>query len=57
MEPDKFTHKASDALGVAQRLASTASNQAVEALHLLSCLVEQEDGVVGPVLDKMGVER
>jgi len=57
MEPDNFTHKASDAIGAAQRKASASSHQAVEALHLLSVLVEQEDGVVGPVLDKIGVDR
>ncbi len=57
MESDQFTHKASDALSVAQRKASAAGNQAVEAFHLLAALVEQEDGVVGPILDKMGTDR
>ncbi|MEC9466653.1 MAG: ATP-dependent chaperone ClpB [Myxococcota bacterium] len=57
MESEQFTHKASDALHVAQRQASAASHQAVEAMHLLAALVAQEDGVVGPILEKIGVDE
>ncbi len=56
MNPDKMTHKAQEALQEAQRQALANGQQSVESWHLLSVLVEQADGVVRPLLDKIGVD-
>ncbi len=55
MRLDKLTVKASEAMQDAQRLAQDAGNQAVGDLHLLAALLEQKDGVVRPILEKVGV--
>lgn len=56
MNPDKMTHKAAEALQDAQRSATENGQQSVESWHLLVVLTEQADGVVRPVLDKIGVD-
>jgi len=54
MQPDRFTVKAQEAVAAAQRLASEGSNSEVAPAHLLLALLEQEDGVVVPVLQRLG---
>ncbi len=54
MRLDKFTVKAQEALQAAQSLAGRRSHQAIEPEHLLSALVDQPEGVVGPLLAKLG---
>src|SRR3972149_12188695 len=54
MRLDKFTVKAQEALQAAQSLADQRRHQAVEPEHLLAALLEQREGVVGPVLAKLG---
>jgi ATP-dependent Clp protease ATP-binding subunit ClpB len=54
MRMDKFTVKAQEALQAAQSLADQLSHQAIEPEHLLRALLEQREGVVGPVLAKLG---
>jgi ATP-dependent Clp protease ATP-binding subunit ClpB len=56
MHPDRFTIKSQEALAAAQRLASERSNPQTLPEHLLSVLLEQTDGVVVPVLRKLGVD-
>ena len=51
---DKFTVKAQEALQAAQSLADQHNHQAIEPEHLLRALLEQREGVVGPVLAKLG---
>jgi ATP-dependent Clp protease ATP-binding subunit ClpB len=51
---DKFTVKAQEALQAAQSLADQHGHQAIEPEHLLRALLEQREGVVGPVLAKLG---
>jgi ATP-dependent Clp protease ATP-binding subunit ClpB len=51
---DKLTVKAQEALQAAQSLADQRSHQAVEAEHLLQALIQQREGVVGPILAKLG---
>jgi ATP-dependent Clp protease ATP-binding subunit ClpB len=51
---DKFTVKAQEALQAAQSLADQNGHQAIEPEHLLRALLEQREGVVGPVLAKLG---
>src|SRR5215469_9724757 len=52
---DKLTVKAQEALQQAQDLAAKAGQQQIEPLHLLAALVSQHDGVVPPLLNRLGV--
>jgi ATP-dependent Clp protease ATP-binding subunit ClpB len=54
---DKFTLKAQEAVQRAQELAADAGNPQIDPLHLLSALLSEEEGVVRPILDKIGVNR
>src|SRR6476619_5750797 len=56
MQPDRFTIKAQEAVAAAQRLASENSNAEVAPAHLLLALLDQDDGVVVPVLQRLGVD-
>ncbi|MGH7323894.1 MAG: ATP-dependent chaperone ClpB [Candidatus Rokuibacteriota bacterium] len=51
---DKFTVKAQEALQAAQSLTDQQGHQAMEPEHLLMALIQQREGVVGPVLTKLG---
>ena len=55
MRPDKLTIKAQEALQEAQSLAQRKEHQRLEPEHLLLALIEQEDGLVGQLLEKVGV--
>ena len=52
---DKLTIKAQEALAEAQELAAARAHQQIEPLHLLAALAAQKEGVVPPVLGKLGV--
>jgi ATP-dependent Clp protease ATP-binding subunit ClpB len=52
---NQFTVKAQEAVQRAVELASTRSQQTVEPMHLLGSLLDEQDGVVRPLLDKLGV--
>jgi ATP-dependent Clp protease ATP-binding subunit ClpB len=54
---DKFTIKAQEAVQAAQDLAATAGNPQIEPLHLLSSLIGEQEGIFGPMLDKIGANR
>ena len=54
MQPDRLTIKAQEALQQAQQLAHQNSNQEVDAAHLLAALLEQQDSLVPPLLQKIG---
>ncbi|NIM00127.1 MAG: ATP-dependent chaperone ClpB [Acidobacteria bacterium] len=56
MQMDKLTIKSGEALQRAQRLAVELKHPEVRPLHLLASLVEQDEGVVGPVLQRIGAE-
>src|SRR3954449_11536150 len=51
---DKLTIKAQEAVQRAQELASEAGNPQIEAVHLLSALLDENEGIVRPVLEKVG---
>ncbi|MFL5869122.1 MAG: ATP-dependent chaperone ClpB [Thermoleophilaceae bacterium] len=62
MQADRFTVKSQEALAAAQRLAGARRNPEVVPHHLLAALLEQEGGIVVPVLrraaaDPEGVRR
>ena len=52
---DKLTLKAQEAVQSAQDIAARHDNQQVEPLHLLAALVAQHDGVVPPLLSRLGI--
>ena len=52
---DKFTVKSQEALQVAQGSAAENGNPEVLPLHLMAALLEDKEGVVRPVLEKVGV--
>src|SRR5947208_8488939 len=52
---DKLTLKAQEALQASQSHASEKGNPQVAPEHLLWALVEQKEGVVLPILQKLGV--
>jgi ATP-dependent Clp protease ATP-binding subunit ClpB len=53
---DKLTLKASEALQTAQDSAAKRHHQHIETEHLLLALLEQTDGVVLPLLKKLGTD-
>src|SRR5579859_1244244 len=52
---DKFTVKAQEAVQRANELASEHGNPELAPAHLLAALVEDREGIVAPVLEKVGV--
>ena len=55
MRLDKFTVKAGEAVADAQVLAAKYGHQNVETYHLLEALMNQEGGIISPILDKLGI--
>jgi ATP-dependent Clp protease ATP-binding subunit ClpB len=55
INPDRLTVKATEALNEAVDLARRAGNPLVYDLHLLLALLTQDEGIVVPVLQKLGV--
>src|SRR5213080_2122543 len=56
MQPDRFTIKSQEALQAAQRLADERRNPQTMPEHVLAVLLEQDGGIVVPVLRKLGVD-
>lgn len=54
MKLDRYTLKAQEALQDAQSIARRNDHQQVDLEHLLSALLSQSDGIVVPVLQKIG---
>jgi ATP-dependent Clp protease ATP-binding subunit ClpB len=54
---DKFTIKAQEAVQNAVELAGSRGNPQVTPVHLLSALVAEREGIVRPLLEKIGVDR
>src|ERR1700724_2848792 len=52
---DKLTVKAQEALQEAQDIAAKNGQQQIEPLHILAALVQQQDGIVPPLLNRLGV--
>ena len=55
MQFDKFTLKSQEAIQASQGLAGSKGHQEIQPEHLLRVLLDQPEGVVLPVLQKMGV--
>ncbi len=56
MRPDRFTIKSQEALAAAQRLAEGRRNPQATPSHLLTALLDQEGGIVEPILSKLGAD-
>ncbi|MGH8056093.1 MAG: Clp protease N-terminal domain-containing protein, partial [Candidatus Entotheonellia bacterium] len=54
MRMDKFTLKSQEALQAAQGVAQSHEHQQIEPEHLLAALLDQTEGVVTPILQKLG---
>src|SRR6202047_4620890 len=52
---DKFTVKAQEAVQRANESASENGNPELQPLHLLAALLEDKEGIVPPVLEKIGI--
>jgi len=53
---DRLTVKASEAIAAANRDAQRLGNPEIHGVHLLLALLDQEEGIVTPVLAKLGVQ-
>ena len=56
MQFDKFTLKSQEAIQNAQRLAEELGHQEIQVAHLAKSILTQVDGIVVPVLKKMGID-
>ena len=56
MQADRFTVKSQEAVAAAQELARTRRNPEIAPAHLLVSLLEQEEGLVVPILQKLGAD-
>ncbi len=54
IRPEKMTIKTQEALGSAQQLAASRQNGSIEPEHLLLALLDQEGGLTGSILQKIG---
>jgi len=52
---DKFTVKAQEAVQRGNDLASEHGNPELQPIHLLAALLEDKEGIVPPVLEKIGI--
>jgi ATP-dependent Clp protease ATP-binding subunit ClpB len=55
MNFNKFTIKSQEAVQNAQEIATSYGNQSLEPEHLLAALVQDSQGIVTPLLQKLGV--
>ena len=56
MRFDRFTIKAQEALETAQSLAADVQSPELGVEHLMLALIRQTDGIVTPILQKLGVD-
>ena len=54
MQIEKFTLKAQEALQEAKAIAERRNHQQIDVEHLLLALLEQKEGIVVPILQKLG---
>ena len=55
MDTNRFTQKSLEALQAAQQLAQSYGNAQVEQVHLLYALLSQENGLIGQLMSKLGL--
>src|SRR5947209_2446598 len=55
ISPERLTVKAAEAFNASLELARKAGNPVIQDLHLLSALLDQDEGIVVPIIQKLGV--
>jgi ATP-dependent Clp protease ATP-binding subunit ClpB len=53
---DKLTTKFQEALQAAQQLAAKSTHAELKSLHVLLALLQQDGGIVVPILEKAGAD-
>jgi len=56
MDYEKLTIKAQEALNEASSIAQKGDHSQIEAEHILLALLRQEDGIVPPIVEKIGAD-
>ena len=56
MRADRFTAKSQEAVTAAQQMAVQRRNPEIATAHLLAALLEQDQGMAVPVLQKVGAD-
>ena len=56
MNAERFTVKARESLSAAREIAFRSKNTEVLPVHLLAALVRQDEGIVSPLLKKLGID-
>jgi ATP-dependent Clp protease ATP-binding subunit ClpB len=56
LNPERWTLKTQEAFSGAVERAKAASNAEVAPEHLLAAVLDQSDGIAGPILTRLGVE-
>lgn len=56
MDGQNFTMKAQEAIQKAQEIAALRQHQQIDALHLLNALLEDKEGIVYSLLERMGTD-
>jgi len=54
---DRFTIKAQEVIESASKIAVDRQHSQIDPVHLLMALVNQQEGIVPPLLDRLGVEK
>ena len=57
MRFDKFTLKAQEVIQAAQQLAEKFGHQQIEPEHLVRAILDQKEGVIPPLLGKIGADQ
>lgn len=57
MNIQKFTQKSVEAINTCEKLAYDYGNQEIEQEHLLVALLQQEDGLIGKMIEKMDIDK
>ena len=56
MNLNQFTQKSVEAIQAAQQLAGECQNQQIRQEHLLLCLLEQKEGLIPQLMQKIGID-
>ena len=56
MNLNQFTQKSVEAIQAAQQLAGERHNQQIQQEHLLLCLLEQKEGLIPQLMQKIGID-
>jgi ATP-dependent Clp protease ATP-binding subunit ClpB len=57
MRFDKFTLKAQEIVQTSQQLAERFAHQQIEPEHVVRAILEQQEGVIPPLLGKIGADQ